>query len=131
MIRNYHTHILQTNPWYGAEEPQNNNSHKTPDRQTKESNQLSLSHEGDCKSRQDTSNVQQNMAQTPQWKQQSTTSQQQQNCHLVVSSLNHRMEGGLNAFYSIQIFTLDSVVFKTRKLFTSHGSFLIIAIHRH
>ena len=40
MIRKYHNHKLQTNPWYCEEEPHNN--HETPGRQTKQSNQLSL-----------------------------------------------------------------------------------------
>ena len=33
MIRNYHNHKLQTNPWYREEEPHNN--HETPGRQSK------------------------------------------------------------------------------------------------
>ena len=43
MIRKYHNHKLQTNPWYHEEEPHNN--HETPGRQTKQSNQLSLPQE--------------------------------------------------------------------------------------
>ena len=42
MIRKYHTYKLQTNQWLRKEEPQNN--HETPERQTKQSNQLPLSH---------------------------------------------------------------------------------------
>ena len=38
MIRKYHNHKLQTNPWHRDEEPHNNG------RQTKQSNQLSLPH---------------------------------------------------------------------------------------
>ena len=38
MIRKYHNHKLQTNPWYREEEPHNN--HETSRRQTKQSNQL-------------------------------------------------------------------------------------------
>ena len=53
MIRKYHNHKLQTNPWQRKEEPHNN--HETPGRQTKQSDQLSLPHQDDCK----TSNVQQ------------------------------------------------------------------------
>ena len=41
MIRKYHNHKLQTNPRHREEEP--NNNHETPGRQTKQSNQLSLS----------------------------------------------------------------------------------------
>ena len=52
MIRKYHNHKLQTNPSHREEEPQNN--HETPGRQTKQSNQLSLTHRDDCKTRMDT-----------------------------------------------------------------------------
>ena len=52
MVRKYHNHKLQTNPWYRKEEPHNN--HKTQERQTKQSNQLSLPHQDDCKTRLDT-----------------------------------------------------------------------------
>ena len=41
MIRQYHNHKLQINPWYREEEPHNN--HETPGRQTKQIYQLSLS----------------------------------------------------------------------------------------
>ena len=61
MIRKYHNSKLQTNPWHRKEEPHNN--HETPERQTKPSNQLSLPHQGDCKTRMDISNVQQNIEQ--------------------------------------------------------------------
>ena len=40
LIRKYHNHKLQTNPWHREEDPHNN--HETPGRQTKQSNQLSL-----------------------------------------------------------------------------------------
>ena len=51
MIRNHHYHKLQTNPWHREEEPPN--IHETPGRQTKPSNQLSLPHQDDCKTRID------------------------------------------------------------------------------
>ena len=41
----------QTNPWHREEEPHNN--HETPGRQTKQTNQLSLPHQDDCKTRRD------------------------------------------------------------------------------
>ena len=47
----YHYHKLQTNPWQREEEPHNN--HVTPGRQTKQSNQLSLTRQDDCKTRKD------------------------------------------------------------------------------
>ena len=52
MISKYRNHKLQTNPWHHAEEPRNN--HETLERQTTQSNQLSLSHRDDCKTRMDT-----------------------------------------------------------------------------
>ena len=49
MIRKYLNHKPQTNPWHHEEEPHNH--HETPGRQTKQSNQLSLPHQDDCKTR--------------------------------------------------------------------------------
>ena len=51
MIRKYHHHKPQTNPWHREEEPHNH--HETHGRQTKQSNQLSLPHQDDCKTRMD------------------------------------------------------------------------------
>ena len=51
MIRKYHNHKLQTNPWHREEEPHNH--HKTPGRPTKQSNKLSVPHQDDCKTRMD------------------------------------------------------------------------------
>ena len=44
-------HILQTNPWHREQEPHNN--YETLRRQTKQSNQLSLPHQEDYKTRMD------------------------------------------------------------------------------
>ena len=55
MIRKYHNHKFQTNHrnlWHREEEL--NINHETPGRQTKQSNQLSLPHQDDCKTRIDT-----------------------------------------------------------------------------
>ena len=46
MIRKFHPHQLQTNPWLREEEP--HNTHETAGRQTKQSNQLSLPHQDYC-----------------------------------------------------------------------------------
>ena len=51
MIRKYHNQKPQTNPWHREEEPHNH--HETQERQTKQSNQLSLPHQDDCKTRMD------------------------------------------------------------------------------
>ena len=61
MIRKYHTHKPQTTPWHREEKPLNHP--QTPGRQIKQSNQLSLPHPDDCKTRMDISNVQQNIEQ--------------------------------------------------------------------
>ena len=53
MIRKYHTHKLQTNPWHREEEPYNNL--ETPGRQTKQSHQLSLPHQDDYTTKMDNS----------------------------------------------------------------------------
>ena len=37
----------------------------------------------------------------------------------------------LNAIYLHQIFALDSAIVKTQKVFSSHGGFLIYAMHHH
>ena len=52
MIRKYHNHKLQTNPYHREEEP--HSIHETPGRQTNQSNQLSLPHRDDCKTVIDT-----------------------------------------------------------------------------
>ena len=52
IIKKYHNHKLQTNLWHCEEEPHNN--HQPPRRQRKQSNQLSLPHRDDCKTRMDT-----------------------------------------------------------------------------
>ena len=51
MIRKYHNHKLKTNPCHHKEEP--HNSHDTLGRQTKQSNELSLPQQDDCKTRMD------------------------------------------------------------------------------
>ena len=51
MIRKYHNHKLQTNPWHPEEEPHDN--HETPGRQTKLSIKLSLPHQDNSKTRRD------------------------------------------------------------------------------
>ena len=49
MIGKCRDHTLYTNTVYREEEPQNINSRNTPGRQTKQSNQLSLPLQDDCK----------------------------------------------------------------------------------
>ena len=52
MIRKYHNHKPQTTLRHREEEPLNH--HETPERQIKQSNQLSLPHQDDCNTRTDT-----------------------------------------------------------------------------
>ena len=52
MIMKYHNRKLQTNSWHRVEQPHNN--HDTPGMQTKQSNQLSLPDQDDCKTRMGT-----------------------------------------------------------------------------
>ena len=47
MVRKYHNHKPQTTPWHREEEPLYH--YETPERQIKQSNQLSLPHQDDCK----------------------------------------------------------------------------------
>ena len=61
MARKYNNHKLQTDPRHREKEPHNN--HETSGRQTKQSNQLSLPHQDDCKLEGTYSNVQQNIDQ--------------------------------------------------------------------
>ena len=90
MIRKYHNHKQQTNPWHREEEPHNHQ--ETIGRQTKQSNQLSLPHQDNCKTRMTQSNVQQNIEQL-QTRTMGVTinkSQQQQHNRLRTdSSLSH------------------------------------------
>ena len=51
MIRKCHNHKPQTNPGNREEEPHKH--HETQRRQTKQSNQLSLPYQDDCKTRMD------------------------------------------------------------------------------
>ena len=51
MIRKCQSHTLKTKPRHRVEEPQNTNSQKTPGRKLKQSNQLSLPYQDDCKTR--------------------------------------------------------------------------------
>ena len=67
MIRKYNNHKPQTTPWHRKKE--GHNHHKTPERQTKQSNQLSLPHQDDCNTRMDIDYIQKNIEQLqiPQW----------------------------------------------------------------
>ena len=127
MIRKYPNHKLQTNPWHRKEEPHNN--HETPGRQTKQSNQLSLPHQDDCKTRRDVKKRTTNHRQITEFHNGSNNKQQ------VNNNRNTTLERtkptrGLKSFYWYQIFALDSAVVDVQKMFSSHGSLLTIAMYR-
>ena len=131
MIRKYHNHKPQTTLWHREEEPLNH--HKTPGRQIKQSNQLSLPHQDDCNTRTDTkqrTTKHRTITDSQNGSNNKQKSQQQQNHRLRTdSSLSHR--GGLNAFYWYQIFTLDSAVVEVQEMFSSHGGHLTNAMYHH
>ena len=109
MIKKYHNHKLQTNPWHRKEESHNN--HETPERQTKQKKTsylfpikmiaklvLDTTWHTKQKTITDTHN--------------GSNNQQRMNSNRTDSSLSH---WGLNAFYWYQIFALDHVVDKAQK----------------
>ena len=51
MIRKYHNQKPQTTPWHREKEPLSHN--ETPERDTKQSNQLSLPYQDDCNTKMD------------------------------------------------------------------------------
>ena len=132
MIRKYHKHKLQTNPWHREEEPQNN--HDTPGRQTKQSNQLSLPHQDDCKTRRDIKKRTTKHRTFTESHNGSNSNQQVNNNRTTAlewTAAQAKRWGGLNAFYWYQIFALDSAGVELQKLFSSHGSLLTIAFYYH
>ena len=95
MIRKYHNHNLQTNPWHRKSQ--------TPGRQTKQSNQLSSPHRDDCKLEWTQSNVQQNKK-TITKSQNGSNNQQRINNNRTTALERTAAKatgggGGLNAFY--------------------------------
>ena len=132
MIRKFHNHKLQTNPWHREEEP--NNNHETPGRQTKQINQLSLPHQDDCKTRRDIKKC------TAKHRTITESGNRSNNKHQVNNNKTTALERtaayatggrGSNAFYWPHIFALDSAVVEVQNLFSSHGSFLTIAMYHH
>ena len=106
MIRKYHNQKLQTNLWHCEEQPHNN--HETPGRQTKQSNQLSLPHQDDCKTKKHRMITESHNG---------SNNQQQINDNrtTALERTAAKATWGLNAFYWYQIFTLDSAVVEAQK----------------
>ena len=130
MIRKYNNHKVQANPWHREEESHNTN--ETPGRQTKQSNQLSLPHLDDCKTRRAI-------------KKRTTKHRTITESKMGVTINNKptitepppyngqqpKPPRGLNAFYWYQIFALDSAGVEVQKLVSLHGSLLTIAMYDH
>ena len=57
MIRKYHNHTPQTNPWHLQEETHSSNSYNTSESQLKQSNQPYLPNKDDCNTRRTQSTV--------------------------------------------------------------------------
>ena len=127
MIRKYHNHKLQTNPWHCEEEP--NNNHKTPVRQSKKTSSL-FPIEMIAKLKWTQRNAQQNIEQLQNPTMGVTINCQQQNHRLRMDSSESHW-GSLNAFYWYQIFALDSAVIEAQKMLSWHGGFLTIAMFHH
>ena len=91
----------------------------------KKRNQLSLSHQDDCKTMPQ--NTKKGSNTEPPHTLGATMNQQQQHHRLRTdSSLSHWGGGGLSAFYWYQIFAIDSVRVRTQKLFSSHGASVLL-----
>ena len=115
-------------------EPHDN--HETPLRQTKQRNQLSLSHQDDCKTRMDikyrttihrTITQSHNGSNTQQWiNNESTTTEPPP-----YNGQQPKLLGGLNAFYWYLIFTLESAVVEAQTMLSLYGGFLTIAMYHH
>ena len=130
----YHNPKLQTSPWHHEEEPHNN--HETPERQTKQSYQLSLPHQDDCKTSigHRVTHTKPEQLQNPTMGEtnnnEPTTTEQSHYNGQQPKPLGVRGGGGLNAFYWYQIFALDYVV-KAQNMLSSRGGFLTIAMYHH
>ena len=130
MIRKYHNHKLQTYPCHREEEPHNH--HETPGRQTKQSNQVSLPHQDDCKTRRDIKKRTSKHTTITESHNASNNKQQVNNNRTTTLERTAALAtGGLNVFYWHKIFALDSAVVEVQKLFSSHGSLLTIAMYHH
>ena len=126
MIRKYYNHKLLTNLWYCEEESHNN--HQTPERQTKQSNQLFLTHRDNCKTRMDTKQCTTKNRKVTESHNGSNNQQRINNNKTFV--LERTAAKATNAFCWHQIFALDSAVVEAQTMLSSHGGFLTIAIYK-
>ena len=133
MIRKYHNYKLQTTPWHCEDEPPNN--HKTPGRQIKQRNQLSLPHQDDCNTRMDIK-YRTTKHRTITYSHNGSNNKQKVNNNRTTNSegttsLAMGGGGGLNVFYWHQILAQDSVVVEVQEMFSSHGGLLTNAMYPH
>ena len=100
--------------------------------QPKQSNQLSLPHQDDCKPRrtQRVNNKSRANHRTPQTMGASINNKLTTKEPPPFNGQQPKPLQGLNTFYWYQIFALDFVI-KTQKMFSSHGGFLTIAMYHH
>ena len=128
MIRKYHNHKLQTDPWHHEEEP--HNTHETLWIQTKQSNQLYLPDQDDCKTRMDIkSRITKHRTITKSHNE--SINQQRINTNRTTALERTAATRGLNVFYWYQIFALDSTVVEALNVLSWHGGFLTIAMYHH
>ena len=101
-------------------------------KQTKQSNQLSLPHRDDCKTRMDTKqHTTKQRATTESYNGSNNQQWITNNRTTALEWTAAKATGGLNAFYWYQIFALDSAVVEAQKILSSHGGFLTIATYHH
>ena len=129
MVRKYHNHKPHTTPWHHQEEPLNH--HKTPGRQIKQSNQLSLPHQHNCNTRMDIKLRTTKHRKITDYHNGSNTKQKVNNNRTTALEQQPKPLGGLNAFYWYQIFALDSVVVEVQEMFSLHGGRLTNAMYHH
>ena len=111
--------------WHHKEEPHNN--HETPGIQIKQTSQLSLHHQYDCKTRM---NKVLEQLQNPTMGKKN----QQRINNSRATTLERtavKATGGLNAFCWYQIFALDHIFVEAQTILSSHGDFLTIAMYQH
>ena len=129
-IRKYHNHKPQRTPWHREEEPLNH--HDTPERQIKQSNQLSFPHQDDCNTRMNIKlRITKHRTITDSHNRSSNKLKVNNNRTTALQRTAAYDTGGLNAFYWYQIFALNSAVVEVEELFSSHGGLLTNAMYHH
>ena len=116
----------------GEEEPPNH--HETPGRQTKQSNQLSLFHQDDCKTRRDIKKRTTKHRTITEYHNGSNNKHQVNNNRTTAlerTAAEATAGGGGGMGYWYQIFALDSAVVEVQNVPSSHGSLITIPMYHH